>query len=577
MIQTETIPVVVAPEAVVAMGRRGARTQRDLIRDVAVVAAQLPTARPGEELLLNCRDRYVFAVGLLAAWEAGFAVALPSNRRPKTLQALLEHSHIRAHVHDVDLESGIGLRRLIEANIEAGDPSPVSLAADRHVVTVHTSGSTGEHRAANKTIRQLFTEARTLVDTFGIGPGARVLATVPAHHIYGLLFGVLVPLVTGAAFVCETPLHAEAVAATIEKHEVDVLVSTPAHLRGLEVLDPGALAGLRLLFSSGASLHPDTAHMLRECLGIQATEVLGSTETGGIAWRRSDGGPEPDAWTPFAGVRVEVGAGGRMLLDSPFLAADAVVPRPCEDRVELREDGTFIHLGRLDDVVKIAGKRLALGELERRLLALPGVEDAVALVEPATDGRMQRVRAVAVAPGADPGELRRALQQWFDPVTLPRKIVLINALPRDETGKLTRDRVLALLDVVRSVATTPRDLEFSSHPEQREDEDAGISACRIEVRVPENLFYFKGHFPGRPVLPGVAQLERIVLYQVGKLWPDLGQPRRVERIKFRRPIEPGDVLLLDLDHEVENRRVSYSIRRSDEICASGVLLFRPPG
>lgn len=571
--QMKTVPVVIAPDNVVAMGRHGVRTQRQLLRDVAVVAAQLPTARPGDELLLNCQDRYVFAVGLLAAWKVGFVVALPPNRRPRTLQALLDRNHVRGHLHDVDLESGIALRRLMQAQIAAGDPSPVSLAADRCVATVHTSGSTKEHRSWHKTARQLFTEAHTLADTFGIGPGARVLASVPAHHIYGLLFGVLVPLVAGATFACETPLHAEAVAATIRKHEIDVLVSTPAHLRGFEVLDPGALAGLRLVFSSGASLHPDTAHMLRERFRIQATEVLGSTETGGIAWRRSASGVEPIAWTPFAGVHVDVGADGRMLLDSPFLGAGAAIPHPCEDRVERREGGTFVHLGRLDDVVKIAGKRLALGELERRLLALPGVEDAVALVEPSTDGRAQRVRVAAVAPGTDPEALHRALQQWFDPVTLPRKIVLVDALPRDETGKLTRARVLELLDVVRFVATTPRDLEFLEQPGERGRNGTGILAHRFEVRVPEDLLYFKGHFPGRPVLPGVAQLERIVLYQVGRLWPELGQPRRAERIKFRFPIEPGDVLTLDLDHEVEKRRVSYSIRRNDEVCASGVLLF----
>ena len=90
MTQTENVPFVIAPEAVVATGRRGVKTGHQLLRDVAVVAAGLPTARPGEELLLNCQDRYVFSVGLLAAWTAGFAVALPANRRPKTLQALLD-------------------------------------------------------------------------------------------------------------------------------------------------------------------------------------------------------------------------------------------------------------------------------------------------------------------------------------------------------------------------------------------------------------------------------------------------------------------------------------------------------
>src|SRR5690606_6869006 len=116
------------------------------------------------------------------------------------------------------------------------------LPALRKLVTVWTSGSTGEHQRHAKTAGQLFAEALTLAEHFGLagaslgGEGAgrvRVVATVPSLHIYGLLFSVLVPLVSGGSFSRETPLHAGVVRATLIETAADVLVSVPAHLRAL--------------------------------------------------------------------------------------------------------------------------------------------------------------------------------------------------------------------------------------------------------------------------------------------------------------------------------------------------------
>src|SRR6185369_11152178 len=197
---------------------------------------------------------------------------------------------------------------------------PPRLRADRLIVSVYTSGSTGEHVACRKTAGQLLGEARLLVSLFGLGPDARVLATVPPYHIYGLLFGVLVPLMGGGAFVRGTPHHAETIAAEAARHRASVLCSVPAHLRGLAALAPGALRGLGRIVSSGAPLDPRTAAEVAALTGTAVTEVLGSSETGGIAWRTGGAGP---AWQPFPGVAVDADADGAMLVDSPFLPPPA--------------------------------------------------------------------------------------------------------------------------------------------------------------------------------------------------------------------------------------------------------------
>jgi acyl-coenzyme A synthetase/AMP-(fatty) acid ligase len=88
----------------------------------------------------------------------------------------------------------------------------LAFSPERTLVCVHTSGSTGAHVACGKSAAQLLGEAELLVRLWDLGPGTRVLATVPPHHLYGLLFGVLVPFMGGGSLVRATPLHAETIA-----------------------------------------------------------------------------------------------------------------------------------------------------------------------------------------------------------------------------------------------------------------------------------------------------------------------------------------------------------------------------
>src|SRR6185369_9337324 len=286
---------------------------------------------------------------------------------------------------------------------------PPRLRADRLIVSVYTSGSTGEHVACRKTAGQLLGEARLLVSLFGLGPDARVLATVPPYHIYGLLFGVLVPLMGGGAFVRGTPHHAETIAAEAARHRASVLCSVPAHLRGLAALAPGALRGLGRIVSSGAPLDPRTAAEVAALTGTAVTEVLGSSETGGIAWRTA-GADTGLAWQPFPGIRVTADADGAMLVESPFLyPATPPAPHRAADRVQPLPDGRFQLLGRADGVVKIGGSRISIAEVEQLLREVPGVRDAAVLKVDVEGPRQHELWAVVAAPGVQVADLRAAL------------------------------------------------------------------------------------------------------------------------------------------------------------------------
>ena len=567
-------PVAHEAGQAVAFGVDGVKSGRDLVRDVLAVAARLPAPGPGSEVLVVCGDRYHVAVAALAAWQRGHAVALPPNAAPETVRALRRRGGVVALLHDTDTPDEFDLRAWLAASEVGEDLSlgagPEVLAAidgARVIATVYTSGSTGAHQACPKTAAQLLGEAATLARCFAVTRERRVVATVPPHHLYGLLFSVLMPLAAGASFVRETPLHAETVAATARRHAADLLVSVPIHLRSLTVLDAGELPAFVGVFSSGAALPTETAAALGG-LGLAVTEIYGASETGGIAWRRHVPGAIEATWAPLPGVVVEADASGRLLLRSPFLPPEAAVPFACEDVIETLEDGRFRLLGRRDGVLKIGGKRVALAEVEQRLLAQPWLADAAVAASAVEGPRGQEIVAAVVAreEGADAAELvarvRRGLLQWFDPVVVPRKIKVVPRLPREANGKLTRTRLLALFER----AGAPGRTEFVVRALERVGPEH-----RFAVQVPSDLAFFRGHFVGHPVLPGVAQVVALVLTQVRALYPELGEPREVTRLKFRRPIAPGDELELAL--RLDGARLGFSLTRAGEACSAGVLDF----
>jgi hypothetical protein len=196
--QRDLGPLILArhdPDSLIAFGSTGSgseRTAERLLSDVARVVAVLPEASPADprEILCVAADRYHFTVALLAAWQRGHRVALPPNAQHELLRVLSDSDAISLVIHDTDEMSGLDLRPLLTEEVRATPAEPIelpSMPASRHLVSVWTSGSSGEHQRHPKTAGQLFDEALTLAEHFELGPGTRVAATVPSHHIYGLL------------------------------------------------------------------------------------------------------------------------------------------------------------------------------------------------------------------------------------------------------------------------------------------------------------------------------------------------------------------------------------------------------
>jgi acyl-coenzyme A synthetase/AMP-(fatty) acid ligase len=535
-------------DAPFAVGDQETSTWGQLLADVEAVEAALADA--SGEVVVACGDRYVGAVALLAVWQSGRVAALPPNGRPETIDGLAEARGISLILHD---GGGSGaLARDVRPLLGRGDAGAplLPLPAGRTVACVYTSGSTGASVACAKTAGQLLGEAAMLARTFDVGPGVRVLATVPSLHIYGLLFGTLMPLMGGGVIVRATPLHAETIAAAVRAHRADVLCGVPAHLRGLAELAPGALSPVRRVFSSAAPLEAATAKRLATVLGFGPTEILGSTETGGIAWRDGTIGP---AWRPLPGVDVSADVDGAMLVRSPFAQAQASSEAyRGADTVRALPDGRFDLVGRADGILKIGGTRVSVAEIERRLRAAPGVTDAAVVAVDVGGARGHELWA-AVAPATlDAGALRAELRRQVDAVAVPRRFRAVASLPREDSGKLTRERLLGLFGRGGAAALAERHAQ--------------------PFHVPADWKFFEGHFEGFPLVAGVVQMTEIVLPGIAARWPHLRHPRRVTNLKFRSPINPGDGISVELTL-LAPHKVGFALRRRDDVMSSGALEF----
>jgi acyl-coenzyme A synthetase/AMP-(fatty) acid ligase len=322
-------------------------------------------------------------------------------------------------------------------------PSPLVYTAgdgDAPRVMLFTGGSTGKPKLWSKTARNLFGEALLLTETFGIGPRDCILSTVPPQHIYGLLFSVLVPLVSGCSVLEPVYSFPQEILAAARVSGATILVSVPSqyHVLKTESLQPYKL---RLAFSSAGMVSAPDAEYFHEKTGIAVTEIYGSTETGAVAWKASPA--DRQVCRTFQGIDWKI-RNGRLQVRSDFLSPE--LPRDQDgffttaDRAEPCGTGSFTLHGRADDIVKVGGRRVDLSEVCDKLKTLTGVRDAVVFAMHARTGRGIDIAAL-IAGTADASAIRAGLAKICEPYAIPRHIKIVDAIPVLPTGKYDREMI----------------------------------------------------------------------------------------------------------------------------------------
>ena len=440
-----TLPLIKfgAGTAIVAWRHGNPISHGQFLGDVSVLAERVPQRRFAINL---CEDRYAFAVAFCAALLRGQISLLPPSRYLRTIVEIAgrypDHYFLDGGDSPVR-QTADSLLPLTSKWVDCsvtGDRTTTSskfmphVPASQTAAILFTSGSTGTPRPHSKRWDSLTTVA-SLQYAYLRRLHARlsgVLATVPPQHMYGLEASVMLPLQSGLPLHSDQPLFPEDVRRALAVcGAAPLLVTTPIHLRAL------TRARLHyqtcgLVLSATAPLDKELAVLAERKFGCALHEVYGSTETGAVASRRTVDGP---LWAAYPGIRLVTNGAST----AHALADHLPTPVPLMDRIELDDSGRFELFDRLDDMLNIAGKHASLSDLNRNLLAIPGVDDGTMFLLDTEPGAPPRLGAVVVASGLDAATIGTELRQSADPVFLPRRIIFVERLPRNKTGKLSRD------------------------------------------------------------------------------------------------------------------------------------------
>jgi len=432
---TVRLPIFVGPGSRPIAWRNGrAVTLDELAAHAAGLASSLPHAG---EMIDLCEDRHAFIVAYAAALIRGHAVLLPHSRVDAVVAEVQRTRSQSYRVHDAQVEAAD--RASTDASHEG-----FGLADDAIAMFGYTSGSTGQPQAHPKRWGSVHASSARNAAAIRAAIGAPddrtlwMVATVPPQHMYGMELSVLLPMLTRMAVHAARPFFPADIARALAELPGDrVLVSTPVHLRALVESDQ-RFPPIAAVISATAPLDQALARAVEDKLGAPLLEMFGSTETCVIATRRT---AQQQSWRSYDGVTLEPREENTLVKASWF-----VEPIVLQDVIEARGGNEFVVLGRNADMVEVAGKRASLADLTRRLRAIEGVRDAVVFQpDAAASGTVRRVAAVAVAPTRTAREILAELAATIDPAFVPRPLLLVEELPRNEVGKLPRERLMELL------------------------------------------------------------------------------------------------------------------------------------
>ena len=527
------------PDAIAVADANGTTSYAELAEHSGRIAAALVArgVRRGDVVGVRLdRDRRLPAA-LLGVLRAGAAYLPLDPTDPADRLARLTSDAGVDVVLTGDLLDGL------PATVHTGPPpEPDGLA-----YVLYTSGSTGAPKGVPVTHGNLAAFVAAMHAEPGMSPDDVTLGVVPyTFDVFG--YELWVTLAAGARFAIadrETTMDGHALVAWLDRAGVTVTTATPTTFRLLMAADWAGTPGLKMI-SIGEPLDPALAGYLAARVG-ELWNAYGPTETTIYSTITLVTEPVADPVSiggPIAGTRVHVvdGRGRRALpgavgelwisgagvavgyLNRPELTAERFVAGPdgarcyrTGDLVRLRDHG-LEYLGRTDHQVKIRGHRIELGEVAAVLRGHPDLADAVVTV--AGDGGDRHLVGYVVprtsAPSPGPPSVEDYLRDRLPGYLVPRRWVVLDALPTTASGKVDRN---ALPDPGAAARTvTPPDSMMQQLVAKTWADVLGVTGIGQE----DDFFALGGH-------------SRAATQVIGRLRTALGWPVPV-RALFEQPV-----------------------------------------
>ncbi len=305
-----------------------------------------------------------------------------------------------------------------------------------------TSGTTGIPTGAIKSEQNIQSELDALKTLFKDEAFERVIVTVPFIHIYGFLAGVMLPTYLG----CEVLFKEEYWPQDLLKlHEgkKTLIVTTPVYIKSLLRLKRAQDLNNVLFLSSTGLLLEEEVKQFQEKYNSRIFQLFGSTETGGIAIKKGIS----HLWTPLNGVNISQNSEGVMVVDSPYLSTHLleekirILPHShtTTDIIELEGDG-FVLMGRLNEILKISGKRISILELETLLEKQLKIKEALIRIVRNSARLKDESLVIALVSKIqiEKGDVSALFKEFYPEITIDFELESVEKISKNSIGKKVR-------------------------------------------------------------------------------------------------------------------------------------------
>jgi len=352
-------------------------------------------------------------------------------------------------------------------------PARAPVARPGHAYVLMTSGTTGRPKLVPVAHATMLAYADAMAVLLALGPGDIGVALAPFHFAGGLRASILLPALTGGSFACLDEgdvdgFYRALVAEGVTQVSAPFAIQREILRRASAFPDAIAASRLRYLRTTAGALHPDDAERLERVFRAPVLQALGSTEVPGIAHdplpprvrKRGSVGPALGGEVraiDAQGRRCAPGMHGELEVRGPLVFDGYLDDAVAFDGDWLRTgdlghvdaDGYVFVTGRVADGVNRGGEKIAPAAVDLALERLPGVREGAAFGIPHPALGEELVAAVVVEPGAAIGEdgWLACLRALLPPAQVPRRIVVVDALPRNDAGKVERRSLARLAGV----------------------------------------------------------------------------------------------------------------------------------
>ena len=441
-------------------------TAGDLLARISAFCSVLSAAKSEDrQILITVGHCFHMLAAVIASWLRGYNAVTVSDVSAETYSFPLADFLITDHCmkecavrnrtviktgdipHTYEQGSVTENIERIRFEISSMDPSGCR-------ITELTSGSTGEPKNIIRSLTSLEQEVTSIYDV--IKPENRdellVAGTVPCYHSYGLLFRLLFPLYSGITAWAQMLTYQEEINSLRSQGKHLILITSPGFLKRTD--DKKCQCRIRLVLSAGGALSPGVLAHTLEILQCPMLEILGSTETGVMAYRFSETGNE--YWNTFPDSKIvpvkeheneDSILGFRSRHCDLFNARldDGTEIFRTEDVVEMTGPNRFILHGRRSRTVKIEDNRISLDAIEKIMQECQLIKDAAAVALKSCNREYTAAMVVlspegsmirnSMTPGRFFMHLRSLLTGSVPAVAVPRSFIFVENLPLTHTGK----------------------------------------------------------------------------------------------------------------------------------------------